>query len=178
MRRLVVASAYAGRAVLPDTTANPRPEIPRSLVRIKVNLYRHTNGAGLAVHSGFVLVTSEGSLVVDPAMTCTAGWLRDKIRKRFDVPVRYETLDRIALQDVDVIDVGHYTPAAKTDEAALRTYLVDIHQQVLDLVRDAASWDQLYRKVTFSDELKGWTAFDTIQALNVLGMTAGSRLIA
>ena len=33
-----------------------------------------------------------------------------------------ETLDWVAQQDVDVIDVGHYSPATKADEAALRAY--------------------------------------------------------
>lgn len=54
-----------------------------------------------------------------------------------------ETLDWVAQQDVDVIDVGHYTPANKADEAALRTYMIDLHQQVCDLVRSGQSWDQL-----------------------------------
>ena len=81
-----------------------------------------------------------------------------------------ETLDWVAQQDVDVIDVGHYNPATKADEAALRAYLVDLHQQVLALVRSGQLWDQLYRNVRFSDEVKKWTAFDTMHTLNVLGM--------
>jgi glyoxylase-like metal-dependent hydrolase (beta-lactamase superfamily II) len=273
-------ATYASRAVLPDFTAAACPDNPRSLVQIKGNLYRHTTGPGLAVHSGFVLITSEGALVIDPAMTCTATWLRDEISHRFHVPVRYvvythahadhisgaqvfqkdgaivianqraiepivgekiptalpdrvfdtdmtitlggetvlvhrvapshsdsmvmvlfpkykalqctdvcesktmpyndfldfyydgwiETLDWVAQQDVDIIDVGHYSPATKADEAALRAYLVDLHQQVLDLVRAGQSWDQLYRNVHFSDQVKHWTAFDTMHTLNVLGM--------
>jgi glyoxylase-like metal-dependent hydrolase (beta-lactamase superfamily II) len=251
---------YANRLTLPDFTAEPCPDNPRDLVQIKGNLYRHTTGAGLAVHSGFVLITKEGALVIDPAMTCTATWLRDEIKKRFNVPVKYvvythahadhisggqvfqqdgaivvanqravepivgekiptalpnrvfnsdmtitlggetvllhrvapshsdsmtmvlfpnykalqctdvcesktmpyndfldfyypgwiETLDWVAQQDVDVIDVGHYTPATKADQAALRSYMVDLHQQVLDLMRAGQSWDQLYRNVKFS----------------------------
>lgn len=232
------------------------------------------------MHSGLVLITTEGALVIDPAATCTAGWLRDEIRKRFDVPVKYvvythghadhisggqvfqqdgaivvanqralepivgekiptavpdrvfdrdmtitlggetvllhrvapshsdsmtmvlfpkykalqctdvcegksmpyndfldfyypgwiETLDWVAQQDVDFIDVGHYTPATKADEVALRAYMVDLHQQVLDLVRSGQSWDQLYRNVKFSDETKKWIGFDTMHTLNVVGM--------
>jgi hypothetical protein len=76
----------------------------------------------------------------------------------------------VAQQDVDVIDVGHYSPATKADEAALRAYLVELHQQVLDLVRSGQLWDQLYRNVRFRDEVKKWTAFDTMHTLNVLGM--------
>jgi glyoxylase-like metal-dependent hydrolase (beta-lactamase superfamily II) len=271
---------YANRPTLPDFTAEPCPDNPRDLVQIKGNLYRHTTGAGLAVHSGFVLITKEGALVIDPAMTCTATWLRDEIKKRFNVPVKYvvythahadhisggqvfrqdgaivvanqravepivgekiptalpnrvfnsdmtitlggetvllhrvapshsdsmtmvlfpnykalqctdvcesktmpysdfldfyypgwiETLDWVAQQDVDVIDMGHYTPATKADQAALRSYMVDLHQQVLDLMRAGQSWDQLYRNVKFSDEVQHWTAFSTMKTLNILGM--------
>ena len=270
---------YANREMLPDMTAGP-VSTPRSLVQIKGNLYRHTSGAGLAVHSGLVLITSEGAIVIDPAMTCTATWLRDEIKSRFHVSTKYviythahadhisggqvfqedgaivvanqraiepivgekiptaipdrvfdtdmtitlggetvllhrvapshsdsmimvsfpkykalqctdvgeshtmpyndfldfyydgwiETLDWVLKQDVDVIDVGHYTPATLKDIRAEREYMVDLHQQVLDLVRKGQSWDQLYRNVHFSDEVRSWTAFDTMHTLNVLGM--------
>lgn len=83
---------YANRALLPDFTAPDCPNNPRSLVQLKDNLYRHTTGAGLAVHSGLVLITREGALLIDPAMTCTAGWLRDEIRNRFHVAVKYVVL--------------------------------------------------------------------------------------
>lgn len=271
---------YANRAVLPDFTAADCPTNPRSLTQIKGNLYRHTTGAGLAVHSGLVLITAEGALVIDPAMTCTAGWLRDEIRQRFHVGVKYvvythahtdhisgaqvfqrdgaivvanmralepivgeklptalpdrvfdkdmtitlggetvqlhyvapshsdsltmvlfpkykalqctdvcqsksmpyndfldfyypgwiETLDWVAAQDVDVIDIGHYSPGTKADVVAERDYMVDLHQQVLDLARNGQSWDQLYRNVRFSDQVKTWTAFDSMHTLNVMGM--------
>ena len=273
-------SKYAGRPLLADFTAADCPDNPRGLEQIKGNLHRHTTGAGLAVHSGFVLITQEGALVIDPAMTCTAGWLRDEIRKRFNVPVKYvvythahadhisgaqvfqrdgaivvanqravepivgerlptvipdrvfdkdmtitlggetvllhrvapshsdsmimvlfpkykalqctdvcesksmpyndfldfyypgwiETLDWVIKQDVDIIDVGHYSPATKADEVALRSYMVDLHQQVLDLVRSGQSWDQLYRNVKFSDEVRQWIGFDTMKTLNIMGM--------
>lgn len=60
----------------------------------------------------------------------------------------------------------HDAPA----HAALRNYIVDLHQQVLDLVRAGQSWDELYRNVKFSDEVQHWTAFSTMKTLNVLGM--------
>jgi hypothetical protein len=88
----------------------------------------------------------------------------------FYYPGWIETLDWVARQDVDVIDVGHYNPATKADQAALRNYMVDLHRQVLDLVRAGQSWDQLYRNVRFSDEVKGWIGFDTMKPLNILGM--------
>jgi glyoxylase-like metal-dependent hydrolase (beta-lactamase superfamily II) len=271
---------YADRALATDFTAGSCPNMPHSLEQVRGNLYRHTAGAGLAVHSGLVLVTNEGALVIDPAMTCTATWLRDEIKRHFNVRVSYvvmthahadhisgaqifqndgaiivanqraiepivgeriptalpdrvfdkemtitlgsetirlvrvapshsdsmtmvlfpqyravqctdvcesrsmpyndfldfyydgwiETLDWVLDQDVDVIDVGHYTPATKTEIAAERAYMIDLHQQVLDLVRSGQSWDQLYRNVHFSDEVRKWTAFDTMHILNILGM--------
>jgi len=60
------------------------PNNPRGPAQIKGNLYRPTTGAALAVHSGLVLITNEGALVIDPVMTCTAGWLKDEIKKRFN----------------------------------------------------------------------------------------------
>jgi glyoxylase-like metal-dependent hydrolase (beta-lactamase superfamily II) len=271
---------YAGRPLAADFTAEPCPNTPHGLEQIKGNLYRHTAGAGLAVHSGLVLVTGEGALVIDPAMTCTATWLRDEIRQRFNVSVTYvvlthahadhisgaqifqndgaivvanqravepivgeriptalpdrtfdkemtitlggetvrlvrvapshsdsmtmvlfpgqkalqctdvcesrsmpyndfldfyydgwiETLDWVLQQDVEIIDVGHYTPTTKTDIAAERTYMIDLHQRVLDLVRAGQSWDQLYRNVHFTDDVRKWTGFDTMHILNILGM--------
>ena len=273
-------SRYANRPMLSDPGAADCPDVPRGLEQVREHLYRHTSGAGLAVHSGLVLITPEGALVIDPALTCTARWLLAEIKRRFDVPVRYvvythahadhisggqvfqqagatvvanqraiepivgerlptalpdrvfdeqmtitlggetvllrrvapshsdsmvmilfpgykalqctdvcesksmpyndfldfyydgwiETLDWVLAQDVDVIDVGHYTPATRADEAALRAYLVDLHQQVLDLARQGQSWDQLYRNVRFSDEVRDWIAFDQMRILNILGM--------
>ncbi len=273
-------SKYADREMLADFTAEPCPDTSRSLTQINGNLYRHTNGNGLALHSGFVLITPEGAVIIDPAMTCTAGWLRDEIKSRFNVSVKYviythahadhisgsqifkqdgaiivahenavepivgeklpvpvpdkvfdkemtinlggetvklyriapshsnsmimvlfpkykalqatdicqnktmpyndfldfyydgwiETLDWILEQDVDIIDIGHYTPATREDQRALRTYMIDLHQQVLDLARQGFTWDQLYRKVKFSDEVKTWVNYDQMRILNVMGM--------
>lgn len=273
-------SKYVNREVLPDFTGGDCPNNPPGLTQISGNLYRHTTGAGLAVHSGLVLITSEGALVIDPAMTCTTGWLQDEIKKRFNVGVKYvvythghadhisgaqimqkagaivvanqravepivgeklptaipdrvfdkdmtiklggetvllhrvspshsdsmtmvlfpkykalqctdvcesksmpyndfldfyypgwiETLDWVLAQDVDFIDVGHYTPSTKKDQQALRDYMVDLHQQVLDLVRKGQSWDQLYRNVKFSNDVKSWIGYDSMRTLNILGM--------
>jgi hypothetical protein len=45
-----------------------------------------------------------------------------------------------------------------------------LHQRVLDLVRAGQSWDQLYRNVHFTDDVRKWTGFDTMHILNILGM--------
>lgn len=271
---------YANRSLLPDFTAGPNPDNPHGLTQVKGNLYRHTTGPGLAVHSGFVLITAEGALVIDPAMTSSSVWLLHEIRTRFHVPVKYvvythahadhisggqvfqkdgaivvanrraiepivgeriptalpdrvfdtdmtitlggetillhrvapshsdsmtmvlfpkykalqctdvgenhsmpyndfldfyydgwiESLDWVLAQDVDIIDIGHYTPANKEAIRAERAYMIDLHQQVLDLVRKGQSWDELYRNVKFSDEVKTWTGYEQMHILNILGM--------
>jgi glyoxylase-like metal-dependent hydrolase (beta-lactamase superfamily II) len=273
-------AAYASRTTLDDFTAAPCPETPHELVRVQGNLYRHTAGGGATLHSGFVLITKEGALVIDPAMTCTSTWLKDEIVRRFHVNVKYvvythahadhisggqvfqkdgalvvanrravepivgeklptalpdrvfdtdmtitldgetvqlhrvapshsnsmvmvyfpgyralqctdvcesksmpyndfldfyydgwiETLDWVIGRNAVVIDVGHYVPAKTADIVAERAYLVDLHQQVLDLVRAGQPWDQLYRKVKFNPEVQRWTGFETMKTLNVLGM--------
>jgi hypothetical protein len=81
---LVVSLPRPGGNVTGPTAA-PCPANPRGLTQIKEHLYRHTTGPDLAVHSGLVLITSEGALVIDPAMTCTDG--------------RIETLDWVLQQD-------------------------------------------------------------------------------
>ena len=88
----------------------------------------------------------------------------------FYYPGWIETLDWVLAQDVDVIDIGHYTPATRKEQAALREYMVSLHQQVLDLARAGQSWDQLYRNVKFRDDWKAWTAFEQMRIPNILGM--------
>jgi hypothetical protein len=81
-----------------------------------------------------------------------------------------ETLDWVLQQDVEVIDVGYYTPATKEDERAQRTHMIDLHQQVLDLIRQGQPWDERYRNVQFSDETRKWIGYDQMRTLNILGM--------
>jgi len=51
-----------------------------------------------ALHSGLVLITKAGAVVIDPAATCTAGWRRDKIASRLRLPVRYVILMKATLR--------------------------------------------------------------------------------
>jgi glyoxylase-like metal-dependent hydrolase (beta-lactamase superfamily II) len=271
---------YASRQVLPDPTAAPCPNNPRTLTQIQGNLYRHTTGPAAGLHSGLVLITSEGALVIDPAMTCTATALLDEIKTRFHVPVKYvvlthahfdhmagsqvfqqagatviahqnslepivgeklpsavpdrvfdkqmsltlggetvvlthvapshsdslvlvnfpkykalqctdvcgshrlpfndlpdfyydgwiETLDWVIKQDADTIDPGHGALGTTADQQAQKDYMVNLHAQVLSLVRQGQPWDQLYRKITFTDEQKKWEAYDQAHILNTVGM--------
>lgn len=271
---------YKNREILPDIYGAPDANLEKSLIQVKGNLYRHTNGTLPALHSGLVLITKEGAIVIDPALTQAAIWLKDEIKKRFNVPVKYvilthghydhaggsqifqqagakviiqkngldaivgeklpvavpdivyedqltiklggetvilnhiaeshsnsmsivtfpdykamqltdigesntmpyndfldfyydgwiKSLDWALKQDVDYIDVGHYTPATLENIKDLREYMVDLHDQVLNLVRQGQSWDQLYRNVKFSDKVKKWGGFDAMNKLNIVGM--------
>ena len=271
---------YMGRKMLSNLTEPTCPNTARDLTLIHGNLYRHTSGSGLSLHSGLVLINAEGALIIDPAMTCTATWLNQEINRRFKVKVRYvvythahadhisggevfqkdgalivandrafepilgerlptalpdrvfdrdmkitlggedvllhrvssshsnsmtmvlfpkykalqcsdvcqnmtlpyndfldfyydgwiETLDWVATQDVDVIDVGHYELSTRQEQAALRVYLTDLNRQILDLVRQGQSWDQLYRSIQATDEVKSWKGYAQMHILNILGM--------
>lgn len=273
-------SQIGTRTVLSDFTVGMCDDAKPTLTKLKDNLYRHTNGSGLAVHSGIVMITDEGALVVDGGATCATEWLSKEIQSRFGVPVKYnvlthahadhmagsqvfqkqgativahrntiepvigermpyaipdkvfdekmtitlggeivelhrvdpshsnsmtmvlfprqkalqctdvcqnktmpyndfldfyydgwiDTLDWVIAQDVDIIDIGHYTPATKAEQVALRNYMVDLHKQVLALERAGQSWDQLYRNIKFSPEVQSWTGFSNMKTLNTLGM--------
>lgn len=273
-------SLYKNREILPDIFGKPDSTLQKTLVQVKGNLYRHTNGTLPALHSGLVLITKAGAVVIDPALTQAAIWLNEEIKKRFNVPVKYvilthahydhaggsqifqqagakviiqknglepiigeklpvavpdivyekqltimlggetivvnhiapshsnsmsvvmfpnyktmqltdvgesntmpyndfldfyydgwiETLDWALKQDVNYIDVGHYTPATLENIKDEREYMIDLHSQVLNLVRQGQSWDQLYRNVKFSEKVKKWFGFETMSKLNILGM--------
>lgn len=273
-------SLYKNREILPDIYGVPDESLDKSLTQIKGNLYRHTNGTLPALHSGLVLITKEGAVVIDPALTQAAIWLNSEIKKRFNVAVKYvilthghydhaggsqifqqagakviiqkngleaivgeklpvavpdivfedkltlkigdetvviyhiapshsnsmsvvlfpdykamqltdigesntmpyndfldfyydgwiKTLDWALKQDVNYIDVGHYTPATLENIKDLREYMVSLHDQVLALVRQGQSWDQLYRNIKFSDKVKKWGGFEAMSKPNIIGM--------
>jgi hypothetical protein len=54
---------YSNRQMLPDFTATPCPNDPRTLTQVNGNLYRLTTGG----HNGLVLITSEGAVLRGPA---------------------------------------------------------------------------------------------------------------
>lgn len=275
-------SIYEGRETLPDPTES-QCDVEKSLVEFRDNLWRHTNGSFPATHSGLVLITDEGALVVDAGNTCVAMWLQDEIKTRFGKDIKYviqthahfdhlagtqvwqdagatviaqrnaiepiigeklpvatpdrafdteaeielggetillhhepagnhsnsmvqvvfprqramqctdvcqaktfpymdfldfyypgwiRTLDWVARQDVNLIDIGHYNdPATQEDIAALRDYMVDLHDQVLALSREGMVWDQLWRNVTAGNEHKDdWFGYDNMRWANIAGM--------
>jgi glyoxylase-like metal-dependent hydrolase (beta-lactamase superfamily II) len=159
---------YAGRPLAADFTAEPCPNTPHGLEQIKGNLYRHTAGAGLAVHSGLVLVTGEGALVIDPAMTCTATWLRDEIRQRFNVSVTYVVLthahaDHISGAQIFQNDgaivvanqravepiVGERIPTALPDRTFDKEMTITLGGETVRLVRVAPSHSDSMTMVLF-----------------------------
>lgn len=85
-------SLYKNREILPDVFGKPDPGLEKTLTQVKGNLYRHTNGTLPALHSGLVLITKEGAIVIDPALTQAAIWLNEEINNRFHVPVKYVIL--------------------------------------------------------------------------------------
>lgn len=82
-------SLYANREVLPDVKGNPQPVLEKTLTKVKGNLYRHTNDVLPSLHSGLVLITKDGALVIDPANTQSAEWLLNEIKTKHKVPVKY-----------------------------------------------------------------------------------------
>jgi glyoxylase-like metal-dependent hydrolase (beta-lactamase superfamily II) len=266
---------------LPAPASQDCPETQRSLTQVKGDIWRHTSGNDAAVHSGIVLMTTEGAVVIDPAMTCTAKWLLNEIENKHHTHVKYviythahfdhiagsgvftqagakviaqenatsniideklpvplpdlifkqhavlnfggheidlihvapshsnsmtlvlfdksqalqctdvcqnntfpyndfldfyydgwvNTLDWVLKKDnLQFIDIGHYTPTSLTAIQAERDYMVSLHHQVRSLIVDGKSWDELYRLITYTPEQKKWFGYDQMRILNTLGM--------
>jgi glyoxylase-like metal-dependent hydrolase (beta-lactamase superfamily II) len=85
-----------------------------------------------------------------------------------------ETLDWVIAQDLDVIDVGHYELSNRRDQQALRDYMINLHAQVLALVRQGQTWDQIWRNVKLDPdvqkEVETWQYYDRMRIPNILGM--------
>ena len=79
------------------------------------------------------------------------------------------TLDWVIKQDAEVINTGHGM-GTKEDQQVARNYMVNLHDQVLSLIRKGMEWDQLYRNVKFTDEEKKYPNYDANHILNILGM--------
>nr|WP_298413916.1 MBL fold metallo-hydrolase [uncultured Halomonas sp.] len=89
----------------------------------------------------------------------------------FYYPGWIETLDWVIDKNPDVIDVGHYSPATAEDQVALRDYMTELHEQVLELHREGMPWDQLWRNVTAGNEHKDdWFGYEYMRVHNIRGM--------
>ena len=75
-------------ALVPLGYASAQEEVPYSLEPITDDLL-HFRGGDSGNHFGVVLVTEEGIVVADTVDPESAQWLRDELKSRYDVPVKY-----------------------------------------------------------------------------------------
>ncbi len=75
-------------ALIPLGYASAQEEVPYSLEPITDDLL-HFRGGSSGNHFGAVLVTEEGIVVADTVDPESAQWLRDELKSRYDVPVKY-----------------------------------------------------------------------------------------
>ena len=80
---------FGDREILTDSVRKANPSEKKSLYLIKDSLYRYTLGEGRSTKAGLVLVTSEGIIITDPLRYSGAIWLKDELKKRFNLPVKY-----------------------------------------------------------------------------------------
>ena len=78
---------FGDREILTDSVRKANPSEKKSLYLIKDSLYRYTLGEGRSTKAGLVLVTSEGIIITDPLRYSGAIWLKDELKKRFNLPV-------------------------------------------------------------------------------------------
>jgi hypothetical protein len=79
-----------------------------------------------------------------------------------------ETVKWILKQDIDFIDTGHDTANLAQQQVHL-DYMIDLHDQILSLVRQGRQWEEMFRNVHFSDKVKKFRNFDNA-TMNMLGM--------
>lgn len=86
-----------------------------------------------------------------------------------------EGLKAVEAMDFDILASGHTALARKSDVPAVRAYLEDLRAQVLALVRQGKSLDEIKAAVTM-DKYKSWGQYDAYLPLNVEGMVRHMRL--
>lgn len=83
---LISVLIFAFAVIQPtDVPAQGDPGARREITRISGDLYRVRNNA----HYSVLLVTPDGIILGDPINTGAAKWLKEEIRKHFNIPVRY-----------------------------------------------------------------------------------------
>jgi glyoxylase-like metal-dependent hydrolase (beta-lactamase superfamily II) len=81
-----------------------------------------------------------------------------------------ESLEYLSRLDFDTLEAGHYELGTKANVALNLEYMRRLHDQVLNLVRQGQSWDQLYRNVKTDKKFQGWIGYPGMSILNTLGM--------
>jgi len=97
-----------------------------------------------------------------------------------DLPNAYvedwiESLKAVEAMDFDIFASGHTALAKKADVPAVRAYLEDLRAQVLALVRQGKSLDEIKAAVTM-DKYKSWGQYQAFLPLNIEGMVRHLRL--
>jgi glyoxylase-like metal-dependent hydrolase (beta-lactamase superfamily II) len=80
-----------------------------------------------------------------------------------------ETINWVLKQDIDFIDTGHDTANLAQQQVHL-DYMLSLHDQILSLIRQGKTWEEMFRNVTFSDKVKGFRNFNSNWTMNMLGM--------
>jgi glyoxylase-like metal-dependent hydrolase (beta-lactamase superfamily II) len=79
-----------------------------------------------------------------------------------------KTVRWVLKQDIEFIDTGHDTGNLAQQQVHL-DYMIDLHDQILALVRQGRQWEEMFRNVHFSDNVKKFRNFDNA-TMNMLGM--------
>lgn len=81
-----------------------------------------------------------------------------------------ESLKRLEAMDFDIFASGHTTTLAKkTEVPAVRIYLEELRAEVLKLVREGKSVDEIKAAVKM-EKYKSWRDYETFLPLNIEGM--------
>jgi glyoxylase-like metal-dependent hydrolase (beta-lactamase superfamily II) len=86
-----------------------------------------------------------------------------------------EGLKAVEAMDFDILASGHTALARKSDVPAVRAYIEDLRAQVLALVRQGKSLDEIKAAVTM-DKYKSWGQYEAYLPLNIEGMVRHMRL--
>lgn len=86
-----------------------------------------------------------------------------------------EGLKAVEAMDFDIFASGHTALAKKADVPAVRAYIEDQRAQVLALVRQGKSLEEIKAAVTM-DKYKSWGQYEAYLPLNIEGMVRHLRL--
>lgn len=87
-----------------------------------------------------------------------------------------ESLKRLEAMDYDIFASGHMPTLAKKSEVpAVRLYLEELRGEVLKLVREGKSTDEI-KAVVKMDKYKSWKDYETFLPLNIDGMVQHLKL--
>jgi glyoxylase-like metal-dependent hydrolase (beta-lactamase superfamily II) len=86
-----------------------------------------------------------------------------------------DSLKRLEAMDFDIFASGHTALARKDEVFAVRAYLEQLRAEVLALVREGKSVDEIKAAVKM-EKYKSWTQYETFLPLNIEGMVQHVKL--